>query len=97
MTTSTAIGTFRELAHRINAGIEVVLSWNDGTGRLKVSVLDEQSGAYFELDPDPAIALDVFDHPFAYAAFDGVPYDTELLPMWAHASAQTEVVTAAGR
>jgi len=90
-TQQTTTGTFRELAHRMNAGIEVVLSWNDGSGALKVSVLDDNSGAYFELDPDPAAALDAFNHPFAYAAYEGVPYDTELLPMWAQA-AEAELV-----
>jgi hypothetical protein len=41
-----------------------------------------------KLDADPAHALDVFEHPYAYAAFMGVPYDEELLASGAHASDQ---------
>jgi hypothetical protein len=83
----------RELAYRVNAGIEVVLFWHELTGAVTVSVSDTNSGAYFEVAADPAHALDVFDHPYAYAAFMGIPYDDELLATWAHAADQPHVVT----
>lgn len=72
----------RELAHRNSDGIEVVLFWHDGTRDLMVAVSDGRSGAYFELAAHPNEALDVFEHPFAYAAFRGLPYERALLPCW---------------
>jgi len=33
-----------------------------------VTVSDERNGAYFELPAEPRRALDVFNHPYAYAA-----------------------------
>jgi hypothetical protein len=75
----------RELAHRANDGVEVVLFWDDGTNELTVSVSDVRSGAYFELATEADEALDVFNHPYAHAAFRGLPYEEELLPSWAQA------------
>jgi hypothetical protein len=57
-----------ELAHRENDGIAVTLWWYAGTNRLSVAVHDWRTGDWFELQADPANALDVFDHPYAYAA-----------------------------
>jgi hypothetical protein len=50
-------------------------------------VADERTGAYFEVDVEAAQALDAFHHPYAYAAFRGLPYDDALLPSWAQAAA----------
>jgi hypothetical protein len=66
----------RELAYRVNDGIEVNLLWNQMAGDVTVTVSDQRSGANFELDAPPGEALDVFNHPYAYAAFWGVPYAT---------------------
>jgi hypothetical protein len=85
--TDASHSPFRELAHRASDGVEVVLFWHEVTSDLTVSVSDVRSGAYFEVGAAPEDALDVFHHPFAYAAFRGVPYDDALLPSWAHASA----------
>ena len=79
----------RELAHRDNDGIEVVLFWNELTNDLTVSVSDQRTGAYFELAAEPERALDVFEHPYAYAAFNGLPYDHALLPSWVEAAKMT--------
>jgi hypothetical protein len=66
---------FRELAHRSGDGIDVALVWHRPTDSLSVTVLDERSGAAFELVVETgAEALDVFDHPFAHAAWRGVDY-----------------------
>ena len=66
----------RELAHRSGDGLEVSLLWSERTGSLSVTVRDERSGAGFELVVQSgAEALDVFDHPFAYAAWRGIEYD----------------------
>jgi hypothetical protein len=59
---------YRELAHRNNDGVEVVLLWHQPSDELTVIVSDERSGAYFELAAEPGRALDVFNHPYAYAA-----------------------------
>jgi hypothetical protein len=77
----------RELAHRETDGLEVLLFWHEATNELTVSVSDERTGAYFELDAGPDEALDVFYHPYAHAAFRGVPYDEALLASWAEAAA----------
>jgi hypothetical protein len=79
----------KELAHRENDGLEVVLLWHDVTGELTVCVSDERSGAYFELAATPEHALDVFQHPYAHATFRGVPYYDALVPFWVQGTAAT--------
>jgi hypothetical protein len=63
-----------------------MLFWQEATNEVTVSVSDERTGAYFELDADPDEALDVFYHPYAHAAHRGVPYDEALLASWAEAA-----------
>jgi len=77
----------KEIANRTSDGIEVVLFWRRRDARLTVAVADERTGAYFEFDVEPEQALDAFHHPYAYAAFRGLPYDDALLPSWAQAAA----------
>jgi hypothetical protein len=60
--------TLTELDHRSADGIEVSLLWSRLTNRLMVAVADSRSGESFELDAPAENALDVFRHPFAYAA-----------------------------
>jgi hypothetical protein len=84
----------RELSYRANGGIEVVLFWDELTEAVTVSVSDTNLGAYFELPADPAHALDVFEHPYAHAAFMGIPYEEESLATWAHLAEQPQFVTA---
>jgi hypothetical protein len=57
-----------ELAQRENDGIAVTLFWHSGTNRLSVVVHDWRSGDWFELAARADNALDVFEHPYAYAA-----------------------------
>jgi hypothetical protein len=65
----------RELAHRSSDGIGVSLLWSEPTGGLFVAVHDERSGAGFELVVESGSeALEVFRHPFAYAAWRGIEY-----------------------
>ena len=62
-----------ELAHRAADGIEVLLLWDSGDGRLRVVVDDLRDGGSFELlAADGRQALDAFYHPFAYAAVRGL-------------------------
>lgn len=70
-----SIGTTSELAHRANDGIEVSLLWSRPTGRLAVVVSDTRAGETFELPAPPENALEVFYHPFAYAAAQGIRYE----------------------
>jgi hypothetical protein len=66
---------FKELAHRSNDGLDVALVWDRATDNLAVTVLDERSGAAFELVVETGSeALDAFRHPFAHAAWRGVDY-----------------------
>jgi hypothetical protein len=63
----------RELAHRSGDGIDVAVLWSASTDSLTVAVLDERSGAAFELVVETGTeALDVFRHPFAHAAWRGI-------------------------
>jgi hypothetical protein len=61
--------THRELAHRRTDGLDVRLLWEPGTDRVSVSLMDARTGDGFEVPVAPGDrALDVFHHPFAYAA-----------------------------
>ncbi len=57
-----------DLAHRRADGIDVMLWWSPEDGTVSVEVLHLASDASFELQVEPARALDAFYHPFAYAA-----------------------------
>jgi hypothetical protein len=60
----------RELAHRRNDGLDIRLLWNATTDRVTVALHDAKTGEGFEVEVGPGErALDVFHHPFAYAAF----------------------------
>jgi hypothetical protein len=58
----------QELDHRAADGIEVSLLWSKRTNRLTVTVRDTASGELVQVPCRPDNALDVFRHPFAYAA-----------------------------
>ena len=59
----------RELNHRSNDGIDVWLLWDPGTDSVSVRVADAKAGANFEIPVKARHrAMDVFNHPFAYAA-----------------------------
>jgi hypothetical protein len=59
--------TLTELHHRSADGIEVSLLWSRITNALTVAVEDSRSGISFEIPAPAERALDVFEHPFAYA------------------------------
>jgi hypothetical protein len=60
--------TLTELHHRSADGIEVSLLWSPLTNALTVAVEDSRAGVSFEVSAPAEKALDVFEHPFAYAA-----------------------------
>jgi hypothetical protein len=62
--------TTRELAHRRNDGLDIRLLWDPATDRVAVALHDAKTGEGFDVEVGPGErALDVFHHPFAYAAF----------------------------
>lgn len=61
-----------ELAHRQNDGLSVALLWSRAKKHLIVAVSDDRTGERFELEAEPDNALDVFYHPYAYAASRGL-------------------------
>ena len=68
MTSTTS--TLRELAYRRNDGLDIRLVWNPATDRVAVALHDAKTGEGFEVEVGPGErAMDVFHHPFAYAAF----------------------------
>ena len=60
----------RELDSRSSDRIEVTLYWSQEADRVWISVVDEKTGDWFEQDVHPALALDAFRHPYAYANRD---------------------------
>jgi hypothetical protein len=74
---STAATTFdiRELDHRTADGVEVALIWHARRDFLSVVVTDTKAGEMFELVLDERDdAMDVFHHPYAYAAHRGLAF-----------------------
>ena len=63
----------RELAYRWSNGIDVFLLWSPIDDSLAVVVIDEVADS-FELVVSADEALDVFEHPYAYAARRGLTF-----------------------
>jgi hypothetical protein len=64
-----------ELDERAQDGLVVTLLWHRASDSLCVFVIDYTIGDSFELTVEPGDdALEVFHHPYAYAAFRGIPY-----------------------
>jgi hypothetical protein len=65
--------TAQELNSRTNDGIHVQLLWRAGDDYLFVTVTDSKRGETLCVEVrDHSRALDVFNHPFAWAAHYGV-------------------------
>jgi hypothetical protein len=68
----------RELDHRRTDGIDVWLLWREDDGRVIVNVADEKTGDRFSIEiRDGDKPLDVFQHPYAYAAWYGIDVQGE--------------------
>lgn len=75
--TESAPATTHELHNRVNDGIQVRLLWRSDHDHLWVSVTDTKRREQFGIDVrDRGLALDVFHHPYAYAAHYGVETNT---------------------
>jgi hypothetical protein len=66
----------RELDRRTSDGVDVALVWSPASGRLAVTVRDSKTGTGFMVEVrDDERPLDVFCHPFAYAAWRRIRTD----------------------
>lgn len=65
---------FEELTSRENNGVHVSLLWNRTDNSLRVAVFDASTESAFELEVGDAPPLDVFNHPYAYAAYRHIGY-----------------------
>jgi hypothetical protein len=69
------------LARRENAGIRVTLLWAQDSNTVAVRVRDDTTHDRFELRIEPgANPMDVYVHPFAYAARQRVDHRSTELP-----------------
>jgi hypothetical protein len=68
MTQLAPTGNIEELDYRESNGIAVSLLWQRHGNRLTVVVEDTKLGESFTIPARPENALEVFRHPFAYAA-----------------------------
>ena len=75
-----ATHTARELDHRETDGLEVTLLWYQQEDYASVVVEDSKTGEAFELVLGAGdSALDVFHHPYAYAALRGLEYGSRVI------------------
>jgi hypothetical protein len=64
----SAESTAVELTGPRSVDLDVVLVWARRSGRLWVNVTHKRTGRVARIKATPSNALDVFHHPFAYAA-----------------------------
>jgi hypothetical protein len=62
------VGCVIELLHRESGSTHIALLWSKEDATLTVSVVGSSPDDSFELEAAEATALDVFYHPYAYAA-----------------------------
>jgi hypothetical protein len=68
----------RELDHRRTDRIDVWLLWREHDNQVLVSVADEKTGDEFTIEVrEGERPLDVFHHPYAYAAWHRVDISAE--------------------
>ena len=64
----------RELHSRSGDGLDVTLLWCEDDGQCSVAVNDSRTGDAFRLEVrEGENAMEVFNHPYAYAAWHGIP------------------------
>jgi len=57
----------KELAYRNQNGLEVTLLWDSRSNEVSVKVIDQLDDSGFRLPIPGHLALDAFNHPYAYA------------------------------
>jgi hypothetical protein len=79
--TAEVLTSICELDTRVIAGIQVRLLWREHDGTLWVAVLNTRTGDALCVEVhDGERPLDVFHHPYAYAAHHGVETSTLVAP-----------------
>jgi len=69
--TPEVLTSMRELDSRQTDGMRVRLLWCEGDGRVFVAVNDDHTGEAFSIEvPEGRRALQVFNHPYVYAALE---------------------------
>ena len=72
--TPELLTSMRELHSRLHSGLHVRLLWCEGDGRVFVAVNDHRTGDAFSVEvPEGERALQVFEHPYAYAGSGVTP------------------------
>jgi hypothetical protein len=72
--TPELLTSMRELHSRVNDGVHVRLLWCQSDGRVFVAVNDHRTGDAFSVEvPEGELALQVFEHPYAYAGSGVTP------------------------
>jgi hypothetical protein len=67
MTTTTFTGTARrELARRVNGGLEITLFWDAGDDGTSIDLHHAATDQTISFRVPPGRALDAFHHPFAH-------------------------------
>ena len=70
----------QELAHRTGNGIEVTLFWSAVDDALALQVVDHLVEECFEMPVSPDRGAFAFNHPFAYAAEQGLDFQAIVMP-----------------
>jgi hypothetical protein len=71
----------RELCSRSCNGIDIALIWHRCDDTAMVVVVDHRNGEKFLLEVDEGEnALDLYHHPYAYAAYRQIPRGSQALP-----------------
>jgi hypothetical protein len=70
ITTLTQIGR-RELAQRVNGGLEITLYWHAHDNSLSIEVYQDSTAETISFPVPRDRALDAFHHPFAHLASKG--------------------------
>lgn len=86
--TADMLISMRELDCRSNDGLRVRLLWCETDDRVFVAVNDHRTGESFSIEvPRGRRALDVFNHPYAYAPDHALPGDAlaSWSTRWQHA------------
>ncbi len=79
--TAEVLTSIRELDSRMTDGIHVRLLWCEHDGTLWVTAVSAKTGDAFHVEVhDGERPLDVFHHPFAYAAHHGVETSALVVP-----------------
>ena len=74
--------SLRELHSRAIDGLQVRLLWDEHRDRTIVAVVDIKRGDAFHVEvPAGERPMEVFDHPFAYAAWRGIHTAVSQLPV----------------